>query len=152
MRITGNESIRIAERDGLTIRCHANPVDGGGIVSAEEARRIAKEDPGLLWVEVSPVGWVNAAGHPCDPEGRTVAPYFGRNGEYLGPDADGIEPRWQDGDDEWDRKVTAPAPAPAPTEYCLLCFGSMEIPAFSWESKTGYKQCPECKGTGYGSC
>jgi len=29
---------------------------------------------------------------------------------------------------------------------CPYCGGRGEVMAFSWESKTGYKPCPKCKG------
>ena len=40
-KITGADAIRLAERDNLTIRCYANPIDDGGIVTPSVARQIA---------------------------------------------------------------------------------------------------------------
>jgi len=52
-KIAGAEAIRIAERDGLTLHKYADPVDGGRVVSLDEARDIAREDPGLVYVLVT---------------------------------------------------------------------------------------------------
>lgn len=97
-KITGRDAIRIAERENLTIHCHANPIDDGGTVNAALARQIAKEDPALIYVIVTPTGWRDAHGnHYCDGGDRDVDGYFNRhNGEYLGPDVYGVEPCWND--------------------------------------------------------
>ena len=96
-KITGSDAIRLAQRENLTIHCHSNPIDDGGVVTIEVARQIAKEDPALIYVTAVPTGWRNAAGNHCDGEGRTVESYFNRyTGEYLGPDDHGVEPCWND--------------------------------------------------------
>ena len=95
-KITGNDAIRLAERESLTIQCHANPMDDGGTVPVSVARQIAKEDPSLIYVTVTPTGWRNASGNHCEPEGRNVDDYFNPRGMYLGPDDDGVEPCWND--------------------------------------------------------
>jgi hypothetical protein len=97
-KITGKNAIRLAERDNLTIQCHANPIDDGGEVSIDVARQIAKEDPALIYVTVVPTGWRDAQGnHYCDGGDRDVDGYFQRdNGKYLGPDVYGVEPGWID--------------------------------------------------------
>ncbi len=96
-KITGSDAIRLAERENLTIHCYSNPIDDGGPVTVGVARQIAKEDPSLIYVTVIATGWRNSAGDHCGDEGRTVEAYFNSyNGEYLGPDDDGVEPCWND--------------------------------------------------------
>ena len=74
-KITGNDAIRLAQRENLTV-C---------------------DNDGTPYVTVTPTGWRNAQGNHCDSEGRTVEAYFNSyNGEYLGPDDDGVEPCWND--------------------------------------------------------
>lgn len=94
-KITGSDAIRIAERESITIQCHANPIDEGGPVSAGIARQIAKEDPSLVYIQCTPTGWRDRSGNHCDADGRNVSDYF-RGSEYLGPDEDGIEPCWSE--------------------------------------------------------
>lgn len=96
-KITGTEAIRLAERDGLTLHCHANPVDGGGIVTLEKAREIVREDQSLIYVLATPTGWYgeNYVFRLEGPEGYNVDDYF-RGAEYLGPDEFGVEPTWTD--------------------------------------------------------
>ena len=60
-KIAGAEAIRIAERDGLTLRKYADPVDGGRVVSLDEAREIAREDAGLIYVLVHVRDWTDSA-------------------------------------------------------------------------------------------
>ena len=60
-KITGEDAIRLAERDGLTIRCYANPIDDGGAVTIDAAREILKEDPSLIYVDVQAGGWADAS-------------------------------------------------------------------------------------------
>jgi len=95
-RITGADAVRIAERENLTVQCHANPIDDGGPVEIGVARQIMKEDPSLVFVDVIPTGWRNLAGNYCDPGlGYHAGDYFNRtSGEYLGPDCEGVEPCW----------------------------------------------------------
>jgi hypothetical protein len=96
-KITGNDVLRLAQRENLTIHCHANPIDDGGIVTLGVAQQIAKDDPSLIYAWVTPTGWRNSQGNHCDSEGRTVEAYFNTyTGEYLGPDDDGVEPCWND--------------------------------------------------------
>ena len=74
-KITGNATARLAQRENLTV-C---------------------ERDGIPFVTVTPTGWRNAQGNHCDSEGRAVESYFNRyNGEYFGPDDDGVEPCWID--------------------------------------------------------
>ena len=97
-KITGEHAIRIAERDGVRLRKHSDPVTGyQDNVSIAEARDIARADASLIYCVVLPVGWTGPA------EGYRVEDYFpGSLGglEYLGPDEDGIEPTWLDAEEE----------------------------------------------------
>jgi len=95
-KITGSDAVRLAQRENLTIRCHANPVDAEDReVTATEAKAILRDDPRLIYVTVTPTGWRNAQGNHCDGEGRTVESYFNwYNRTYLGPDDQGVEPCW----------------------------------------------------------
>lgn len=96
-KITGRDAIRLAERENLTIHCHSNPIDDGGVVTVEVATQILKEDPKLIYVTVTPSGWRDKNGNHCDGEGRTVESYFNwYRMTYLGPDEAGIEPCWSD--------------------------------------------------------
>ena len=98
-RITGHDVIRIANRENLTVCCHANPIDEGGVVTLDIARQIVRDDPSLIYAIVIPTGWRDASGNHCDADGRTVDGYFNRTtGEYLGPDDDGVEPCWSSAD------------------------------------------------------
>lgn len=92
-KIKGQDAIRLAERDGLTLRKYADPIDGARVVTASEARDIAREDAGLIYVTVTPVGWTD------DATGYNVCYYFQPGdcgGDYNGPDDDGVEPIWAD--------------------------------------------------------
>ena len=96
-KITGMDAIRLAQRDNLTIRCHANAIDDGGIVTLGVARQISREDANLIYVTVEPSGWVDADGRSLSTmDGYDVSDYFSPAGMYLGPDDAGIEPRWND--------------------------------------------------------
>jgi hypothetical protein len=85
-KITGNEAIRIAERDGVTLHKYAD----------------------LIYCVVEPTGWTIAGEQPANftdiIEGYNVENYFrgsldgaDRSGAtYLGPDEAGVEPTWSD--------------------------------------------------------
>lgn len=96
-KISGEHAVRIAERDGCTLYRHANPVDDWGEVTSEEALETIKQDPALIYVEVWPNGWI--CGDQVWPDsagaGYSVDAYF-RGNRYLGPDAEGVEPMWED--------------------------------------------------------
>jgi hypothetical protein len=94
-KITGSDAIRFAERDSLTIRCHNSPVSDAGIVTPGEARQIAREDAGLVYVEVTPRGWWTGQ-RVSEMAGYNVSDYFTSSGMYLGPDDEGVEPTWDD--------------------------------------------------------
>lgn len=93
-RITGNEAVRLAERDGLTIHKYNDPTEEAKSgLSPDEARDVIREDANLIYVEVVAVAWTGPA------EGYNVADYFRQFGarlQYQGPDEDGIEPTWAD--------------------------------------------------------
>jgi len=92
-RITGADALRIAARDNLTLHCHANPIDDGGIVTVAQGHEIAREDASLLYVIVQPAGWTG------DATGYNVCDYFQPGdcgGSYNGADDDGVEPIWAD--------------------------------------------------------
>ena len=89
-KIDGNDAVRLAERDQLTI--HSN----SGTVSAGTARQIAKDAPSSIYVEVSANGWWDGEQALSEIPGYNVSDYFAPDGMYLGPDEDGIEPRWND--------------------------------------------------------
>ena len=97
-RITGQDAIRIAQRENLTLQCFANPLDDGGEVNLGVAIQIAKEDASLIYADVvANGGWRGSDGNYVDSEGRNVGDYFrplnaGGPAEYLGPDDDGVEP------------------------------------------------------------
>lgn len=91
-RITGHEAIRIANRESISIYCYANPINDGAKVTPNIAVQIASEDPSFIYITVTPSGmWRDRTGNYCDSEGRNAHDYFS-NGDYLGPDDDGIEP------------------------------------------------------------
>jgi len=94
-KINGNDAVRIAERDDVDIHYYANPIDDGGLVAAAIAREIAKDDPSLVYVSVSPAGWWNGRQFVSEMPGYNVSDYFNPAGMYLGPDDDGVEPRWR---------------------------------------------------------
>ena len=90
-KITGSDAIRLAERDSLTIHYD------GGVVSADVARQIAKDDRDAIYVTAQPSGWMDAEGRSLSTmDGYNVSDYFTSDGMYLGPDDDNIEPRWND--------------------------------------------------------
>lgn len=97
-RIHGNEAVRLAERDGLTIHKYNDPTeDARSGLTSDEACAVIREDPHLIYVEVVATGWTGQA------TGYNVADYFRQVGfrlEYQGPDEDGIEPTWADAEAE----------------------------------------------------
>lgn len=90
--IKGRHAIRLAERDGLTLRKYADPIDWARVVTADEARDIASQDAGLIYVTVTQVGWTG------DAIGYNISDYF-LAGRYAGPDCDKVEPTWADADE-----------------------------------------------------
>ena len=94
-KITGRDAIRLAERDSLQTYCYANPIDDGGAVSVDVAKQIAKEDPSLVYVTVTPRGWWDGQ-RVSEMPGYNVSDYFTSSGMYLGPDEAGVEPTFDD--------------------------------------------------------
>jgi len=88
-KITGLEAIRLAERDGLTLRQFSYSAEDDGVLPPSVAGQMPREEAQrLIYAYATPAGWRDSAGNLCESEGRTVEAYF-RNGEYLGPDDDG---------------------------------------------------------------
>ena len=53
MRLTGFAAIEYAEKQGLTLHKHPDPIDGPrDSLSVAEAEAIADEDADLIWLEV----------------------------------------------------------------------------------------------------
>lgn len=51
--ITGTAAIEIAEREGLTLSKYEDPMEGAREgLRPSEAREIAAEDPGLIYLEI----------------------------------------------------------------------------------------------------
>lgn len=51
-KLTGIEAIEFAERYGMTLRKYADPTeDARGGLNTSEARKIALDDPSLIWLE-----------------------------------------------------------------------------------------------------
>lgn len=51
MRLHGREAIDYAERTGAILYKYADPIDGAGQTSVDTAREVAREDPGLVYVD-----------------------------------------------------------------------------------------------------
>ena len=66
------------------------------MVTPEVAQQIAKDDPSLVYIRVQACGWVTPERRLPNLEGYNADNYFTPTGMYLGPDDDGIEPRWED--------------------------------------------------------
>lgn len=95
--ITGHHAIRIAKRDGVTLNKYEDFTDGEEGLSIREAEVIAADDASLVYCTVSPTGWVSPEGLRWTGDGYNVSNYFHiHTGKYLGPNDDGVEPRWQD--------------------------------------------------------
>jgi len=54
MRLTGDAAIEFAEKQGLALNKHPDPITGPRIgLSVAEAQAIADESPELIWLDVS---------------------------------------------------------------------------------------------------
>lgn len=73
--IKGKQAVRLSELQGLKL--HQPPC-------------------GLPYLEVSFLGWMKKGKPIRGSEGYNVDYYFDNDGNYLGPDDDGIEPMWED--------------------------------------------------------
>ena len=50
--ITGYDAINYAEANGLTLNKYADPIEDGRTgLTVDEARKVAAEDPGLIWIK-----------------------------------------------------------------------------------------------------
>lgn len=86
--ITGSDAVAYAAAKGVTLSKYADATEGGRDgLGLDEAREIAAEDPSLIYLTL--VGWTEGDGSGHD--GYDAGSYFA-DGEYLGPDAHGIEP------------------------------------------------------------
>ncbi len=53
MKLTRYQAIRYAEAHGLTLNKYEDPIeDAREGLTPEEARKVAEEDPNLIWIEV----------------------------------------------------------------------------------------------------
>lgn len=54
MNLTGQEAIQYAEANDLKLNVYANEIDQDGRegVTVDDARRIASEDPSLIWIAI----------------------------------------------------------------------------------------------------
>jgi len=99
-KINGENAMRLAARDGLTLRKYADPVDvAQDEISATKAREVARIDPSLVYVEVVHQGWwiecfQRSVWIGCG-DGVNISDYF-RGHKYLGPDLYGLEPTFAD--------------------------------------------------------
>ena len=93
-KINGENAMRLAARDGLTLRKYADPVDvAQDEISATKAREVARIDPSLVYVEVVHQGWWIE----CFQRSVWIGCGDGVNiSEYLGPDLYGLEPTFAD--------------------------------------------------------
>ena len=92
MKLTGLAAIEAAEANGLTLNKYADPIEDARTgLDIAEARKVALEDPSLIYAVVECAGWKQAGESIETPEGINVADYF-RDGVYLGADQDGVEP------------------------------------------------------------
>lgn len=55
MKISGIAAVEIAEKVGVDLNKYADPTEGARTVSVNEARDIAREDPGLIYVSLEEV-------------------------------------------------------------------------------------------------
>jgi len=54
MRLTGFAAIEYAEKEGLPLNKHPDPIQGPRVgLSVGEATALATDDPDLIWVEVA---------------------------------------------------------------------------------------------------
>ena len=85
--ITGRNAIRIAHRDGCTLRSTDSLAREDGTIHPALAQLVCDRNPESVTVTVRPVGW---RGTPK----RTVAEYFDAHG-YIGA-IRRVEPIWAD--------------------------------------------------------
>ena len=90
MRLKGYQAIEYAEAHDLSLSKYADPAeDAREGLTPDEARKVAAEDPALIYAEVQLAGWT--AGDGTSTDGYHVEDYFA-GGSYAGPDEHGIEP------------------------------------------------------------
>lgn len=75
MKLAGHDAINYAEANNLTLNCYANEVDGPDgrtEVTPAEARKIAKEDPSLIWIDADMNYLANYAAPPSADRFREI--------------------------------------------------------------------------------
>ncbi len=91
-KLTGYTAITVAEANSLTLSKYNDPIeDAREGLTPDEVRKVAAEDCSLIYMNVVVSGWKQNGQAIETPEGINVADYF-CDGEYLGPDQDGVEP------------------------------------------------------------
>jgi len=88
-------AIEFAEANDLLLNKYADPTEEARTgLTPDEARAVAREDAGLIWIETDGLtfaGWSEGDGTSTD--GYHAGDYF-VDGQYLGADEHGIEPRY----------------------------------------------------------
>lgn len=85
----GYAALRIARRDGVTLYFNGSKV--------LNPRSLPDGDSKLVTAKVQPCGWYLDDAHYTDEDlDRLEVSSFFHDGRYLGPDENGIEPRWRD--------------------------------------------------------
>jgi len=69
MRLTGFDAIEYAEKQGLTLNKHPDPIQGPHTdLTIAEAEAIASEDPSLIWLDVAEEDYYAATPTNFEPE------------------------------------------------------------------------------------
>jgi len=90
----GYAALRIAKRDGVTLLYKGTPVLPKQFVGYDcDSLRAVVTPHG--WLEFYADGWAEIDPSHKYLTNRSISDYF-RDGRYLGPDENGIEPRWRD--------------------------------------------------------
>lgn len=113
MKLTGYAAIDYAEANGLTLSKYNDPTeDAREGLTPDEARKVASEDPSLIYAAVPLDGW-GIVGEPLPgvivpgPSGRSIdvtgyhAADYWDGDKFLGPDVFGIVPIYQTADGQF---------------------------------------------------
>ena len=88
--LEGHAAIAYAEAHEMTLSKYTDPTEGAREgLTADEARKVAREDARLVFLTLTCTGWTEGDGSGHD--GYNVADYFA-GGQYQGADGHGIEP------------------------------------------------------------